>query len=89
MASVYDLPELTERHFRALVSECPPDMILALTIVVVEGDTFIRVALNSEVAEGGPSPESLRDGLVRVLRDYLDGCPNVSRARASSGDAPT
>jgi hypothetical protein len=84
-----DLRDLTERHFRALVAECPPGMLLAVSIVIVEGNTCVRVALNSEVAECGPSPETLRDGLVRVLQEYLGACPNVLRQRTSSGGAPS
>jgi hypothetical protein len=52
------------------------------------GDVSIRVALNSEVAECGSDPESLRDGIYKALQDYLARCPNVVRVR-EFGDAPS
>jgi hypothetical protein len=80
---------LLAKHFRKLLSDCPPDTMIAASVVVTEGvPTFFTLFLKSEVAEGGPSPEVLREGLDKVLRDYLNSCPNVFSQRAS-GDAPS
>lgn len=83
-----ELRDVVARHLRALLSECPGTMVVAATVVVTERKTSFLVAVNRDVSEGGPSPEVMKDGMVRVLNDYLGRCPNVVRTR-SSGDAPS
>lgn len=84
MANEEDLLKVAvERHLDNLLLECPSDTILALSVVMVEGATYFRIAFNPGVGDGGPSPELLKNGVVRVLNDYLKLCPGVIMAEAA------
>jgi hypothetical protein len=82
------LRAVVEKHFRALVAECPSSTILVAQLVLVEGATHVVVAASQAFTEGGPSPDVLRVRFAEVARDYLKLCPRVAWVE-SSGEPPS
>lgn len=64
-----------------------PDVMLAVVIVVAEGETDIRAAVHPALCEGGPPDEELSRLLEKAVYDYMSRCPRVRQVSPDPGDA--